>query len=146
MIRVGFFVGTVFCFPFPVRKMADLPKEREKSRTFRDLRVWKLSIDFVREIYRLTNRFPNAETFGLTSQIRRAAVSIPSNIAEGQGRKSSREFKQFLSVAVGSLAELETQLIIAQEIDYLTKEELKPLIVALDDIRKMIKSLALTLK
>ena len=94
----------------------------------------------------MTNRFPNAETFGLTSQIRRAAVSIPSNIAEGQGRKSSREFKQFLSVAVGSLAELETQLIIAQEIDYLTIDELNPLLTTLDDIRKMIKSLALTLK
>ncbi|MDD2901355.1 MAG: four helix bundle protein [Syntrophales bacterium] len=126
--------------------MTELLKLREKSRTFRDLRVWKLSIDLVKEIYRLTNRFPNSESYALTSQIRRAAVSIPSNIAEGQGRNSSREFKQFLSIAVGSLAELETQLIIANEINYLISDELDPLLITLDDIRKMIKSLASSLK
>jgi four helix bundle protein len=129
-----------------VEDALEMVKEREKSRTFWDLRVWKLSIDFVKEIYKLTNKFPNSEVYGLTSQLRRAAVSIPSNIAEGQGRNSIREFKQFLSVAVGSLAELETQLIIAQEIEYITNDELKPLLVCLDDIRKMVKSLAMTLK
>lgn len=148
MIPVGFFVETVFRFLFSVcrEKMSDLPKVREKSRTFRDLRVWKLSIDFVKEIYKLTNRFPNSEIYSLTTQIRRSAVSIPSNIAEGQGRNSRKEFRQFLSIAVGSLAELETQSIIAKEINYLTNEELDPLLITLDDIRKMIRSLALTLK
>jgi len=88
--------------------MLEMPEERVGSRNFRDLRVWKLSIDFVKEICKLTNIFPNSEVYGLTSQIRRAAVSIPSNIAEGQGRNSIKEIKQFLSVAEGSLAELET--------------------------------------
>jgi four helix bundle protein len=87
-----------------------------KSRSYRDLDVWKLAIDFVKKVYQTTNSFPPAENYGLINQIRRAAVSIPSNIAEGQGRNSSKEFKQFLAISLGSLAELETQLIIAQEI------------------------------
>ncbi|HEY9072545.1 MAG TPA: four helix bundle protein, partial [Desulfobaccales bacterium] len=78
-----------------------------KSRSFRDLDVWKLSIEFVKNIYQITNKFPKSELFGLASQLRRAAISIPSNIAEGQGRNSSKEFKQFLGVAQGSLAEVE---------------------------------------
>ena len=113
-----------------------------KSRSYRDLDVWKLAISLVKGIYQLTGKFPASENYGLTSQIRRAAVSIPSNIAEGQGRNSPKEFRQFLSVGLGSLAELETQLIIAQEIDYLTLEELQPLLHTLDRIRKMMKSLA----
>ena len=116
--------------------------EVKKSRSYRDLDVWKLSIDLVKEVYRLTNKFPASENFGLTNQIRRAAVSIPSNIAEGQGRNSSKEFRQFLAVGIGSVAELETQLIIAQEIRYISHGELQPLLKNLDRIRKMIRSLA----
>jgi four helix bundle protein len=118
----------------------------EKSRSYRDLEVWKLAVDFVKQIYQTTEKFPSKEIYGLTNQIRRAAVSIPSNIAEGQGRNSAKEFKQFLAIALGSAAELETQLIIAQEIDYLPIEELEPLLAKLDRIRKMIKGLSNRLK
>jgi four helix bundle protein len=90
--------------------------ENRKSRSYKDLEVWQLSLKFVKDIYQVTSDFPSSEKFGLAQQIRRAAVSIPSNIAEGQFRNSSKEFKQFLSVALGSAAELETQLIIAGEI------------------------------
>jgi four helix bundle protein len=117
-----------------------------KSRSFRDLDVWKLSIEFVKNIYKITNKFPNSEIYGLTSQLRRSAISIPSNIAEGQGRNSSKEFGQFLAIALGSLAELETQLIIGKEIEYLTGENLIPLLTDTDIIRKMIKALASSLK
>ena len=113
----------------------------QKSRSYRDLEVWKLSVNFVKEIYQVTGKFPKSEIYGLTNQIRKAAVSIPSNIAEGQGRNSSKEFKQFLAMALGSLAELETQLIIATEINYLAEEQLDRFLVGLDRIRKMIKGL-----
>ena len=113
-----------------------------KSRTYRDLEVWKLSIDFVKKVFQVTHNFPASEKFGLINQIRRAAVSIPSNIAEGQGRNSTKEFRQFLAISLGSLAELETQLIIAKEIEYLTQNGLDALLSPLDRIRKMIKGLS----
>ena len=113
-----------------------------KSRSYRDLEVWKLSIDFVKKVYQVTHNFPASEKFGLINQIRRAAVSIPANIAEGQGRNSTKEFKQFLAISLGSLAELETQLIIAKEIEYLTQNGLDALLSPLDRIRKMIKGLS----
>ena len=113
-----------------------------KSRSFRDLDVWKLSIELVKNIYKITDEFPNSEFYGLTSQMRRSAISIPSNIAEGQGRNSSKEFRQFLAISLGSLAEVETQLIIAKEINYLADEELSRFVIDLDVIRKMIKSLS----
>jgi len=78
-----------------------MPEDVRKSRSYRDLEVWKASIAFVKEIYLLTAQFPPAEIYGLTGQIRRAAVSIPSNIAEGQGRNSGKEFRQFLGIALG---------------------------------------------
>jgi four helix bundle protein len=84
--------------------------KQQKSRSYRDLNVWKLSIELVKDVYRITQKFPATEIYGLTSQIRRAAISIPSNIAEGQGRTSSKEFRQFLGIAMGSMAELSTQL------------------------------------
>ena len=117
-----------------------------RSKFFRDLDVWKLSIEIVKNIYQLINKFPNSEIYGLTSQLRRSARSIPSNIAEGQGRNSAREFKQFLAFALGSLAELETQLVISKEVNYLTERYLNPLIIDLDIVRKMIKALSLNLK
>ena len=119
-----------------------MEKRVRKSRSYQDLQAWKAAIDLVKEIYKLTGKFPPSEIYGLTSQIRRAAVSIPSNIAEGQGRSSSKEFRQFLSVSLGSLAELETQLIIAKEINYLGKETLNPLLLSLDHIRKMRRALS----
>jgi four helix bundle protein len=116
-----------------------------KSRSYKDLEVWKLSITFVEDIYKITSKFPASENYGLTQQIRRAAVSIPSNIAEGQFRNSSKEFRQFLSIALGSSAELETQLIIANKINYLSSEELAPIFNALEIIMKMLKKLSLSL-
>jgi four helix bundle protein len=116
--------------------------ELRKSRSYRDLEVWKLSIDLVKERYSITNGFPPTEIYGLTNQIRRAAVSIPSNIAEGQGRNSQKEFKQFLAISLGSISELETQLIISNTIGYLEEEELNDFLEKLDRIRKMIKSLS----
>jgi four helix bundle protein len=113
-----------------------------KSRPYRDLDVWKLSIDFVKKVYQVTHDFPASEKFGLINQIRRAAVSIPSNIAEGQGRNFTKEFKQFLAISLSSLAELETQLIIAKEIEYLTQNGLDALLSPLDRIRKIIQSLS----
>ena len=118
----------------------------EKSRSYRDLNVWKLSIELVKDIYQITTKFPPAEIYELTNQMRRAAISIPSNIAEGQGRNSFKEFKQFIAIALGSLAELETQLIISHEIEYLNREDFSKLSASLDNIRKMLKALANSLK
>ena len=88
-------------------------------RTHKDLDVWKLGIELVEKIYKATTGFPKEEIYGLTSQMRRAAVSIPSNIAEGAARNSEKEFIQFLYISLGSLSELETQVIIANKIGYL---------------------------
>jgi four helix bundle protein len=119
-----------------------MSEEKRKSRSFRDLDVWNLSIDFTKDIYKLTTGFPPDELYGLTNQIRRAAVSIPSNIAEGQSRNSPKEFKQFLYIALGSLGEIETQLIIANKIEYLTNDTLDAWVVRIDIIRKMLRAMA----
>ena len=92
-------------------------------KTHKDLDVYKNSIDFVTVIYDVTKVFPKEEIYGLSSQIRRAAVSIPSNIAEGAARNSTKEFLQFLYIASGSLAEIETQLIISKNLNYLSVED-----------------------
>ena len=107
-------------------------------KTHHDLEVWKRSVDLVIAVYGLTNRFPQSEIYGLTSQIRRSAISIPSNIAEGAGRNSSKDFNNFLGIAAGSLAELETQLIIASKLSYLDKEKLDEINNELIVIRKML--------
>ncbi len=86
--------------------------------SYRDLIAWRKAMSLVREVYRITESFPRAEVYGLTNQLRRAAVSVPSNIAEGQARFSQKEFHHFLSQARGSLAEMETQLLIAQDLGY----------------------------
>jgi four helix bundle protein len=112
-----------------------------RSRSYKDLEVWKLSIELVKEIYRITEKFPPSEIYGLTNQMRRAAVSIPSNIAEGQERNSAKEFRQFLAIALGSVAEIETQLIIAKEIHYLTEAEVEPFVAIIDRLRKMTRGL-----
>lgn len=101
-------------------------------KSFKDLDVWNKGIDFVAEIYKLTSRFPKDELYGLVSQMRRAAVSIPSNIAEGQGRRNAKEFIQFLYIAKGSLAEIETQLIICQRLYYLDESPM-----LFDDIKRL---------
>jgi len=88
----------------------------------KELKVWQKGIDLVKFIYNVTESFPRAEQFGLTSQIRRSAVSIPSNIAEGCGRKSEKELMHFLYITLGSASELETQIIISQELGFLLKD------------------------
>jgi four helix bundle protein len=89
----------------------------------RDLEIWQMGMDVTREIYSLTASFPDSERFGLTSQMRRAAVSIPSNIAEGFARRSRREFAHFLSITLGSIAELETQLTLARDLGHLDEAQ-----------------------
>ncbi|PIP11834.1 MAG: hypothetical protein COT45_04755 [bacterium (Candidatus Stahlbacteria) CG08_land_8_20_14_0_20_40_26] len=110
------------------------------------LDVWKRSIEFVSAIYRLTADFPDIEKFGLISQMRRSAVSISSNIAEGAGRGSKREFRNFLSYSQGSIAELETQLIISGQLKFIQKPELEPLLNELEEISRMVIGLQKTLK
>ncbi|MBU2914651.1 four helix bundle protein [Reichenbachiella agariperforans] len=113
---------------------------------FRKLNIWKRSIDLVTEIYQLTSSFPEAEKFGLTSQIRRCSVSVPSNIAEGAGRKSDKEFVQFLSIAMGSLCELETQLIISKNLKLINSEQMEVKTSEINEIQKMIRVLGNSLK
>jgi four helix bundle protein len=93
------------------------------SGTFRDLEVWKAAMELAVQVYRLTTRFPKEERYGLTSQMRRAAVSVPSNIAEGKGRASDKELIQFLCHSRGSLFEIETQLTIGEQLGYSTTED-----------------------
>ena len=92
--------------------------------THKDLEIWKIGIELVEEIYIMTGRFPKEEMYGITSQMRRAAVSIPSNIAEGAARNSKKEFLQYLYIALGSLAELETQIIISKRLGFPAEEML----------------------
>src|SRR5918911_4332848 len=92
-------------------------------KSYRDLRVWQASVDLVEQIYRLTKTFPKEETFGLSSQMRRAAVSIPSNIAEGHAREHIKEYLHHLSMAQASIAELETQFEIATRLSYISREQ-----------------------
>jgi four helix bundle protein len=106
-------------------------------KTHHDLDVWKKAIDFVTEIYKVTESFPKTEIYGLTNQIRRCAVSIPSNIAEGAARTSTKEFSHFLSIALGSIAELETQLIISKNLEFLLKTNFDSLSENIIQIRKM---------
>jgi four helix bundle protein len=115
-------------------------------RTHRDLKVWNNSVSLVTTVYKLTSNFPKEELFGITSQLRRAAVSIPSNIAEGAARSSRKEFRKFLSIALGSASELETQLIISRNLNYLNAEETEALINELITIQKMIQGLMKNLK
>jgi four helix bundle protein len=108
---------------------------------YRDLKVWQAAMRLAEEVYRLSARFPKHETYGLASQLQRSAVFLPSNIVEGHGRNSRKEFNHFLGIALGSLAELEMQLILAQHLDYLTEEEITPALQNADEIGKMLKGL-----
>jgi four helix bundle protein len=106
-----------------------------------DLEVWKRSIKLVTDVYKLTSSFPKQEIYGLTSQIRRSAVSIPSNIAEGAARRSKTEFRQFLYVALGSASELETQFIIAKELSFIEEDIVTILLKEINSISKMLLGL-----
>lgn len=113
----------------------------ETVRSYRELKVWKKGIELIKMIYVLTQSFPRSEVYGLGSQMQRAAVSIPSNIAEGQGRQHTGEFRQFLYIAIGSAAELDTQLVVAVELQYLDAKNAQPIFDLILEIRKMIYGL-----
>ena len=110
-------------------------------KSHKDLIVWQKSMDHVAAIYVATKAFPNEELFGIVSQMRRAAVSIPSNIAEGYGRLYDKETVKFLSNALGSASELETQLIISKDLGYLSIEDFQKLINQIEEIIRMLSAL-----
>ncbi|MFZ1412994.1 MAG: four helix bundle protein [Defluviicoccus sp.] len=115
-------------------------------RSYQDLEVWKKSIDWAEAIYRASSEWPHVERFGLTSQVRRAAVSIPANIAEGAERHGRAEFLHFLGVAKGSLAEAETHLLIAERLGFLTPVDRQPLREAASEIGRMLSGLTRSLR
>lgn len=106
-------------------------------RSYKDLIVWQRSIELVKLVYQIVHRFPKYETYGLSDQLRRSAVSIPSNIAEGQARQHPGEFRQFLHIALGSAAEVDTQMIIAHELGYISITELQNIENLISEIQKM---------
>ena len=108
-------------------------------QSYRDLIAWRKSVDLVIEIYRSTQSFPRVETYGLISQLRRAAISIPSEIAEGHERISTGEFRQFLGHALGALMEIETQFLIAQELGYLENEKSENLLQKTAEVGKILR-------
>jgi len=105
---------------------------------FKKLKVWERAIDFAVNVYNLTNKFPSEEKYGLTNQLRRASISVPSNIAEGAGRNSNKEFNNFLGFAGGSSCEIETQLIIAKRLNYIETKELENFSEEINEIRSMV--------
>jgi four helix bundle protein len=115
-------------------------------KTFRDLLVWQKSMSFVTEIYNESKCFPKEETFGLTSQIRRSAVSIPSNISEGFGREGVKDYLRFLNIAIASLFELQTQLEIAYNLEYLQKDKFEKLYELSREIERMLSSFIRSIK
>ena len=108
---------------------------------FEDLLVWQRSMALVREIYRITARFPSEERFGLTSQLRRAAVSIPSNIAEGHERETTADYIRFITIAEGSLAEARTQLRIGADLGYCSESDVRPIVAEMSEIQRMLNAL-----
>ncbi len=111
-------------------------------RTREKLEVWRKSVDFVVDIYKASENFPNDEKFGLTSQIKRASVSIPANIAEGAARTSNKEFLHFLSIAQGSASEVSTEILIAFRLGFLEENKYSDLLANLDEIGRMISGLS----
>jgi len=116
------------------------------GRSYRELIAWQKAMTFVTEIYRVTQEFPRSELYGLTSQLRRAAVSVPSNIAEGQARFSQKEFHHSLSQARGSLAEIETQVSIAKELGYLPAAKASDLLSQEDELGRILNGLLSAIK
>ena len=108
---------------------------------YKDLTVWHKTIDLTTEIYRITKKLPKDELYGLTNQMRRAAVSIPSNIAEGNGRASTGDYVRFLTIARGSVAEVETQLYICVRLNYLSQEDIGVASSLLNEIEQMLNSM-----
>ncbi|MCW1967840.1 MAG: four helix bundle protein [Anaerolineae bacterium] len=115
--------------------------ETKKFRDYRDLLIWQKGLVLVKAVYQLTKKFPNSEIYALSSQVQRAAVSIPSNIAEGQCRQHQGEFKQFLYIALGSSGEVDTQMIVAEQLGYISQDELTEIHAQIEEIRRLIRGL-----
>jgi four helix bundle protein len=114
-------------------------------RSYRELTAWQKAMDLVEMIYTATRIWPKEEVYSLTSQVRRAAVSVPSNIAEGQGRNSTKEFLHHLSMAYGSLCEVETQVLVAQRLDYLNSDTAKQLLTNTAEVGRLLNGLSRSL-
>jgi len=136
---VSSFMFLVSCFLFQIVGVI-------MASSYKKLIVWQKAMEMTKHIYGLTSTFPQTEKYGLVSQIRRAAVSIPSNIAEGQGRLTKGEFKQFLGIARGSLYELETQILLAKEMNFLVEPQTVQLLKNIQDINRMLNGLIKSLK
>jgi four helix bundle protein len=119
---------------------------RDKAKHYKELLVWQKGMSLAKSVYGLTARFPTEERFGLVSQMPRAAISVPSSIAEGQARRGTREFLQFLSHASGSLAELETQLLLSVDMKYCSENEVESVAGLISELQKMIAALRRTLE
>ena len=112
-----------------------------KVNTYKDLIVWQKAMEMTIALYQIVKKLPKEETYALSDQMRRAAISIPSNIAEGFGRNSKKEYIQFLFIANGSVCELETQLILCVQFKYFTEQEIQPIINLLDEIKRIIMTI-----
>jgi len=110
-------------------------------QNYKKLKVWQKAINLSIKVYAITKDFPKEEIYSLTSQIRRCAISIPSNIAEGAGRRASKDFNHFLDISLGSSCELDTQLLISAELNYIKKEVYEEFLLEIDEIQKMINGL-----
>ena len=121
--------------------MGERVNEKRVMKTHKDLNVWKEPMDLVVDIYEITNKFPDYEKFGLSSQMQKCAVSIPSNIAEGAARSGAKEFIRYLYISLGSLSELETQLIIAHKLNYVSNDIYDNLNKAIEILRKKLINL-----
>ena len=115
-------------------------------KNYRDLKVWQKAYQVCLTIYKITKGFPKQETYGLTSQIRRAAISVPSNIAEGYGRKTTPDYIRFLYIAYGSNCELETQILLSGDLEYIKSEKLKEIQEAVGEVERMLKALIKSLE
>jgi len=115
--------------------------DKKKVESYHDLIVWQKGIELVNDIYLITKNFPREELYGLTSQIRRSAILIPSNIAEGWGRGTTKNYLQFLQISRGSLFELETQIIIANKQDYVSQENCSNIIIKIAELGRMLNAL-----
>ena len=115
-------------------------------RSYQDLIAWQKAVDLVEHVYRVTRSFPKDELYGLTSQMRRAAVAVPSNIAEGQGRRTPGDFQRFLGIAKGSLFELDTQALVAGRLRFISEEQTKALRAAIHEVGRIISGLIASVK
>jgi four helix bundle protein len=118
----------------------------EKLKNYKDLKVWQRSYQLCLQIYKITKGFPDEEKYGLTSQLRRAAVSVPSNVSEGYGRKTTPEYIQFLYIAYGSICEIETQILLSGDLGYIEPGRLEVLNEGVKEVERMLKRLIKSLE